>query len=232
MNDSVHSLAKDFWLSAFPQLAAITDAAWLSASDAAQMMDFPAGTIMMRPGEASQGFVLLAKGCVRVYERAQNGREIVLYRTQAGEMCLLTLSNLLNNTTYSAEAVAQEEVRAIIIPLDSFHKAFTHSEAFRQALFATLSQRLSDLMHLVGKVAFQRLDLRLASLLGQLFDERRTTCLHVTHQELAHELGTTREVTSRLLKQLERLGCIRLRRGSVELLSSQDLSRLSGTPGI
>ncbi len=228
MHDTAHSSTR-VWLSAFPRLAGITDAAWLSASDAAQMMNFPAGTIMMRPGESSPGFILLAKGCVRIYERAQNGREIVLYRTQAGEVCLLTLANLLNNTTYSAEAIAEAEVHAIVIPLDDFHKAFAHSEEFRHVLFATLSQRLSGLMHLVGKVAFQRLDLRLAGLLNQLFDERKTTCLYVTHQELAHELGTTREVTSRLLKEFEHMGCIRLRRGAVELLSPQDLARLSGT---
>ena len=230
MHGSASISAKD-WLSAFPRLAAITDTAWVSASAAAQTLDFPAGTIMMRPGESSQGFILLAQGCVRVYERAQNGREIVLYRTQAGEMCLLTLANLLNNTTYSAEAVAEKEVRATIIPLDDFHKALAHSEEFRQVLFATLSQRLSNLMHLVGRVAFQRLDLRLAGLLNQLFQEGKTTRLQVTHQALAHELGTTREVTSRLLKEFERLGCIRLCRGSVELVSPQELARLSGAPG-
>ena len=231
MSGSAHSSTRD-WLSAFPRLAAISDTAWLSSSEAAQTLDFPVGTIMMRPGESSQGFILLAKGCVRVYERAPNGREIVLYRTQAGEMCLLTLANLLNNTTYSAEAVVEKEVRATIIPLDDFHKALAHSEEFRQVLFATLSQRLSNLMHLVGRVAFQRLDLRLASLLNQLFQEHKTTRLQVTHQELAHELGTTREVTSRLLKELEHLGCIRLRRRSVELLSAQDLARLSGAPDV
>lgn len=227
MNNFIPVLTQDFWLSTFPRLATITDPAWVSARASSQLFEFPQGTIMMRPGESSPGFVLIAKGCMRVYQRAQNGREIALYRTLAGEMCLLTLANLLNNTTYSAEAMAEEAVSAVVIPLADFQKALRDSEEFRLTLFAILSQRLSDMMHLVGRVAFQPLDMRLANLLGQLFEERKTTSLSVTHQKLAHELGTTREVTSRLLKEFEQLGCIRLYRGSIELLSAQDLALLT-----
>lgn len=232
MGSNTQVVTGHYWLSAFPQLANITDAEWLSARDAAQVIEFPAGTIMMRPGESSQGFILLAQGCVRVYERAHNGREIVLYRTQAGEMCLLTLANLLNNTTYSAESVAEETVRAVIVPQADFQKALRHSEAFRKAIFAVLSQRLSSLMQLVGRVVFERLDLRLASLLRQRFEEGKTGFLQVTHQALARELGTTREVTSRLLKELEQMGCIRLRRGKLELISKPDLDLVTGLAAV
>jgi len=181
----------------------------------------------MRQGEFSQGFILYVHGSTRVYERTDNGREIALYRTWSGEVCLLTLINLLTNMTYTAEAVAEDELHIISIPLDSFRKALAGSEGFRNFIFSTLAQRLNDLTHLVGRVAFQRLDLRLAHLLSQLFRERKTTYLAMTHQKLAHELGTTREVASRLLKELEKLGHIRLHRGNIELLSSQDLDRLS-----
>lgn len=227
MSSSIPALTHDFWLTVFPRLASITDPAWVAARTASQLYEFPQGTVMMRPGESSPGFVLIAQGCMRVYQRAQNGREIALYRTLAGEICLLTLANLLNNTTYSAEAMAEEAVKAVIIPLADFQKALKDSEEFRLALFATLSLRLSDMMHLIGRVAFQPLDMRLANLLGQRFEEDKTTSLRVTHQKLAYELGTTREVTSRLLKEFEQLGCIRLNRGSIELLSAKDLALLT-----
>jgi CRP/FNR family transcriptional regulator, anaerobic regulatory protein len=87
-------------------------------------------------------------------------------------------------------------------------------------------------MYLVGQVTFQHLDLRLACLLGQLFGECHDKILPITHQEIACELGTTREVTSRLLKEFERMGCIRLHRGSIELLSPHDLARLSGVAAV
>ena len=229
MHDSERTETEATWLLAFPALAKIDDAAWLSARRAAKIFVIPPGTIMMRQGETSQGFVLFSKGSTRVYERTESGREIALYRTQSGEMCLLTLINLLTNTTYSAEAMTEEELHVVSIPLENFRKALTGSDGFRQVLFATLAQRLRDLTHLVGRVAFQRLDLRLAHLLNQLFQERKTTRVEVTHQKIAQDLGTTREVASRLLKEIEHQGHIRLHRGAIELLSPQALARLSAT---
>lgn len=215
------------WLSAFPQLAGIDDAAWLSARRAAKMMVIPKNTVLMRQGESSQGFTLFVQGSTRVYERGENGREIALYRTQSGEMCLLTLINLLTDSTYTAEAASEEELHVVSIPLDNFQAALALSDGFRKVLFATLARRLSTLTHLVGRVAFQPLDLRLAELLNQLFHERKTNRLPVTHQKLAQDLGTSREVASRLLKHLEHLGHIRLHRGEIELLSQQGLARLA-----
>jgi CRP/FNR family transcriptional regulator len=226
-NDFEHSAPQDAWLSAFPDLAAIQDEAWLSARRAAKEFVIPAGTIMMRQGGSTPGFILFAKGSTRIYERAENGREIALYRTLPGEMCLLTLINLLADTTYSAEAMVEDELHVVRIPIENFREALTQSDGFRQVLCSTLVQRLNDLIHLVGRVAFQRLDLRLAQLLHQLFLARNATRLSVTHQKLAQELGTSREVASRLLKELEHQGYIRLHRGEIELVSVADLARLS-----
>jgi CRP/FNR family transcriptional regulator len=224
---SVRSETEPAWLTVFPKLAEITDAAWHTARLATTVFAFPPGTVLMRPGDPIQGLMLLARGTVRVLERAENGREIVLYRAHAGELCILSLTHLFNLHSYVAEVISEDNVEIVSIPTIDFQNAFAHSAAFRQVIMCTLARRLSDLMHLVGQVTFQRLDLRLACLLGQLFGERGATRLSVTHQGLARELGTTREVTSRLLKEFERLGCIRLHRGSIELLSPHDLARLS-----
>jgi len=227
MSNLGHSATDSSWLRHFPELTSIRDEAGLAALHSATVHAFPAGAPIMRCGELCRGFVLLARGSVRVYEADANGREIVLYRVRAGELCVLTLSNLTACTPYSAGAIAEEAVEVVIIPTAQFNYALAQSEAFRTYVLSTLSQRLGELMALVEQVAFQRLDLRLACLLGQLFGQANTASLQITHQELANELGTSREVASRLLKEFENMGCIRLKRGVIELLSPETLSRIS-----
>jgi CRP/FNR family transcriptional regulator len=215
------------WLSLFPGLLEIQDEAWLEAQRAAREMVVPPRTVVIRRGDPCQNFLLLTRGTVRVYESSESGREIALYRTHGGDICILTLSNLLSGSDYAAEAVTEDEVGAIMIPMFFFQNAMARSEAFRNFIMATLARRLSDVMRVVEQVAFQRLDLRLACLLGQLFERNKTAAIAMTHEDLARELGTTRVVVSRMLKEFERMGCIRLQRGQIELLSSEALERLS-----
>lgn len=215
------------WLAAFPGLAAIRDEAGLSALLASTSCAYPAGAVLMRHGDPCRSFLLLARGSVRVYESGEGGREIVLYRVRAGELCVLTLNDLTAARPYSAGATAEEDVEVIIIPADKFRDALARSESFRNFVLASLTQRLCEMMSLVEQVTFQRLDLRLACLLGQMFGQRNSHCLQVTHQDLANELGTSREVVSRFLKEFERMGCIHLKRGEIELVSSDALSRLT-----
>lgn len=226
--NSESSVAIDLpWIEIFPTLAAIRDKAGLDALRAARLVRFPAGTALMRHGVPCKAFVLLARGSVRIYQTGEDGREIVLYRARAGELCVLTLSDLAAARRYSANATAEEDVEIVHIPAEKFRDAMARSEAFRGYVLSSLAQRLGELMALVEQVAFRHLDLRLACLLGQLFGQRNTASLRVTHQELANELGTTREVVSRLLREFEAIGCIRLKRGEIELLSHETLSRLS-----
>lgn len=227
MSNSIVSAVGSSWLDAFPGLAGVQDEAGLMALHAATLQKFPIGAPIMRLGEPCRGFVLLVRGTVRVYETGEGGREIALYRVHAGELCVLTLTNLTACSPYTAGATAEEAVEVVIIPIQPFNHALAHSEAFRTFVLSTMSRRLGELMGLVEQIAFRRLDLRLACLLGQLFGQRNTSNLRITHQELARELGTTREVASRLLKEFEHLGCIRLGRGEIELLSPETLSRLT-----
>lgn len=219
------------WLSVFPGLAAIQDEAWIQALRAAREMVIPPGTVVIHRGDPCQNFLLVTRGTVRVYESSESGREIALYRTQGGDICILTLSNLLSGMDYAAEAVTEDEVGVVMIPMSLFQNAMAHSEAFRNFIMATLARRLSDVMRVVEQVTFQRLDLRLACLLGQLFERNKSAAISVTHEELARELGTSRVVISRLLKEFENMGCIRLGRSEIELLSPQALARLSRGEG-
>lgn len=209
----------------------IDDDVWRRALKAAQVMTVPAGTIAIRPGDPCKNLLLIQSGTLRVNQRSPDGRTITLCRASAGEMCAFTLQTLMENRDYDVELFCEDEARVMCVPRQEFDRCMAESEAFRRFVVSLLARRLCDLSQLVQQVAFVKLDLRLACLLGQLFGQRNTNHLHVTHLELANELGTSREVVSRLLKEFEQGGCLRLHRGSIELVAPDMLSRLSTNCG-
>jgi CRP/FNR family transcriptional regulator len=212
--------------SAIPALLTIADSAWREALQTAKEYTIPADTVVMRPGDPCKDFLMVLQGRVRIYRTDENGREIVLYRVVTGEICVMTLRHLSSGRDYSAEAITEEETRLLAVPRASFQHAMARSEAFRDFILSETTRRLDEVMRLVEQITFQKLDLRLACLLGQLTGLHHTHCIQITHQEVARELGTTREVASRLLKEFERKGCIRLQRGCIEILSPEALARL------
>ena len=215
------------WLTRFPELAKITDAAWLEAAQAARTQVIPRGTVLFRPGDPCMSFVLVLAGTVRVYIRGESGREIVLYRVDPGEICVLTLSNLLGGVTYSAEGITETEAQLVAIPPLQFEHALTASPAFRRFIFSMIGRRLGEIMLLLEEITFKRLDIRLAQLLARAAGESENRPLQKTHQDLAAELGSSREVISRLLKEFERNGWVRLDRGHIQVLSRTDMERFS-----
>lgn len=165
----------------------------------------------------------LIEGSVRLYKHSEDGREVTLYRVCAGELCILSLNNLLHGRPYAAEARCEEPVLGLLLNGLDFQNAIDMSPGFRRYVLSTLANRLDEVMRLVADVVFRRLDLRLACLLGQMFERSRGEPLDVTHEALARELGTAREVVSRILKEFEQQQCIRLSRGRIHLVSAQGL---------
>ncbi|MBS0394637.1 MAG: Crp/Fnr family transcriptional regulator [Proteobacteria bacterium] len=182
----------------------------------------PAGAVAFEPGAACEHFLLLLAGSVRVELLSESGREIVLYRVEPGETCVLTTACLLARERYGARAVAETEAVAALVPRALFERLLASSAAFRDFVFAAQASRLTTLLALVEEVAFGRLDARLARRLLELAGADGAVLL--THQALAAELGTAREVVSRLLKDLERRGWIRLERGGLALLDRAALA--------
>lgn len=222
------AIASAKWLAAFPGLCCIRDPVWREALQSAQEQILPPGKIVVRRGDPCRHFLLVAQGTIRVFQSTEGGRERVLYRTGAGDICALTLQNLLARTDYSATAVTEDEVRVVAVPATHFQSALEHSASFRDLVLSTLARRLNEMTQLIEQVGFQGLDLRLACLLEQFFGQHHTPMrLPITHQEIANELGTSREVVSRLLKNFERRGCIVLHRGEIELRSPEALVHLS-----
>ncbi len=214
------------WLQAFPALQGIVDAAWLTAVEQARTHVLPQGSVLFRDGDPCSHYVLVVDGAVRVQKIDAQGREIMLYRVEDGQTCMLTTSCLLGRQPYPAEGIAETEVSLVLLPMQAFEHAISGSSDFLRFVMAQIGQRIGDLMALVEDVAFGRMDVRLARLLEQRARTQGTE-IHSTHQELAFELGTAREVVSRLLKDFERRGLLRLQRGLVEVASLEGLQALA-----
>lgn len=176
----------------------------------------PAGKDVFVEGDNVDAIALLIAGVVRVYKVGETGREITLYRFGHGESCILTANAILSRQSFSAIATVEQDAEAIMIPADRFREWVMHYDLWRDFVFTLLSQRLSVVMEIVEEVAFQRMDKRIAAwLLERGKHQNRIT---VTHQEIAAELGSSREVISRILENLAKQGLIRIERNGIEIL--------------
>ncbi len=216
--------AAQAWLGAFPALAALEPDALDLLAEAGARLAVPRGTALFGAGSLCSSFVMVLDGTVRVQMTAPTGREIVLYRVARGETCILTTVGLLAHADHCAEGVAETDVEAVALGVRPFHALLGRSAVFREFVFTSFGNRLVGLMMLVEEVAFGRLDLRLARFLAERRDARGG--LDITHQELAVELGTAREVVSRQLKEFERRGLVALSRGRVGVRDPDALAAL------
>lgn len=168
------------------------------------------------------GFPIIISGKVRVSKLLESGREVALYDVADGESCVISTSCLLGNLPYGAHGECLTDVDLVILPREAFDRLVAEHRPFREEIFATFGDRMMQLIELVEAVGFQRLDRRLATaLLG------RGQKLTLSHQDLATELGASRESISRLLKQFEIQGWLRLGRGVIELIEPALLRRVA-----
>ncbi|PWC43542.1 Crp/Fnr family transcriptional regulator [Azospirillum sp. TSO22-1] len=213
------------WLDAFPALARLeADAMALLAAEGMRV-HMPRGTVLFQAGALCQSYLMMLDGSVRVQMVSESGREIVLYRVARGETCILTTACLMTRTGYSAEGVGETDIDAVGLGAAGFHALLARSAVFRDFVFASFGNRLTGMLALVEEVAFGRVDLRLARFLVEHRDAAGG--LDTTHQALAVELGTAREVVSRQLKEFERRGLVELTRGRVLVRDVRGLEGLA-----
>ncbi len=213
------------WVERFPGLARLEAATKQILMTRSAVVDVPEGAIIFGPGKSPEHMLFLLDGTVRVQQVSDTGHEIVLYRIQAGESCVLTTACLLAFEHYSAEGVAETSVTAAAIPRAVFDDLVAQSKSFRDFVFAAFSKRITDLFQMIDEVAFQRLDVRLADKLIQL--SGGADAVATTHQKLSVELGTAREVISRQLQEFQRRGWIEQSRGSIRFMQKEDLQKLA-----
>lgn len=193
------------WRSVFPQLAQGRDPWLATLLDQAEPVHLPASSLVFRHGLPCQGFVLLLSGSVAVTMVTEKGSQVALYRVLPGETCMLTVSCLMSGEPYPAQGMTEGETSALMLDSRQFQEGLDRSREFRGFVLGGLGHLLAGLMRAAGD----------------------TDCATMTHQALAVEVGTAREVVSRHLKRFENSGWIRMQRGSIELVDRDALSRLA-----
>jgi CRP/FNR family transcriptional regulator, anaerobic regulatory protein len=183
------------------------------------------GQKAFRAGDAAHNYFVVKSGSIKVLVTTESGREIVLYHVGTGETCVLTTTSLLSGANYEAEAVAEVDTEAIILPKPAFEELLAASPKFRQFVFTSYGERLHTLIGLVQEVAVRQVDRRLARLLLKLEKGGR---VDATHQALAQELNTAREVVTRLLHDFAAKGHVEISRGLIRILEVGALIDLAG----
>jgi len=206
----------------YPPLRELSAARFAEIFGHANTIKLSAGTVIFDENQPCQGFPFLLSGSIRVIKASSNGRELQLYRVSAGESCILSSSCLLGHSRYLARGIVESDVEMIILSPTTFRLLMTELPSFRDYIFGLFSERITDLMELVSAVAFQKLDRRLAILLLH-----KTSPITSTHQALADELGSAREIVSRLLKGFAEQGWVKLGREQILITNSDALKKFS-----
>jgi len=186
-------------------------------------MQVPAGTVLFSENTPCQGFPLVLAGEIKVSRSSGDGRSLELYRVVPGELCLVSSACLFRTQPLSAHGITTKASTLILIPADIFRR-WLETPAFRNEVLGLFAERMADLTSLIDAVAFHKLDRRLAAALlghGQQ--------LAITHQALANELGTVREIVTRLLRRFEREGWVALGREQIQIVNGAALRELAAS---
>lgn len=184
----------------------------------------PQGKIITLEGDSCGYLSFVISGVVRVYKIGQTGREITLYRLHEGDSCILTASCIVSKSTFPAFSIAETDVEVFSIPSSLFSAWIKKYDVWQKFIFNLVSERMSDIISVVEEIAFRHIDVRIADRLSKLFEENGNP-IRITHHELASDIGSSREVVSRILKDFEEKKIITISRGSIEI---KDINFLKG----
>lgn len=201
----------------YPQFFDSDHLIWDEIFKLTEVVELPADMLVLEPDTPSAQFMLIIEGSVRVYQQNPDTREITLYRTHCGDLCVLSINGMMHCKEFGAFAKTESEVIAISLSRDLFMRAMALSPAFCEYVLVNLTKRMTDVFQIIEDTVFESLDTRLMCFLNRMSRDTDSDSLAITHQELARELGTSREVISRILKSFERQGCIMLKRGVIEI---------------
>ncbi|WP_298399701.1 Crp/Fnr family transcriptional regulator [uncultured Azonexus sp.] len=215
-------LDREQLLTLYPALAGLPEAR-IAQLLQAPTANLPAGTTVFSENQPCAGFPLLLAGSIKVVKQAASGRELMLYRVVPGGSCIISSSCLLGRSDYNARGIAETPLSLLLLPVGEFARLLVDHTPFRDFVFHLFAERIGELMQLVEEVAFARLDQRLAKLILA----RQSDTLNVTHQQLADELGSVREIVSRLLKGFAAQGLVALGREHLTVVDRDGLSKLA-----
>lgn len=188
----------------------------------ASLIKLKKGQPICHEGNHCSHLAIVLDGTARIYKLGENGKEITLYRIGQGESCILTASCILSDIPFPAFAICDTDVEAAVIPANVVQTWLSESAVWRDYIFSLVATRLSNIIHVVEDVVFRKMDRRIASYLYNRATAESAS-ITVTHQEIASELGTSREVVSRILKDFEHENLIKVTRGAIQLLDMDTL---------
>lgn len=198
----------------FPFYSLLSEDAKALLESSAMAVTMPAKMELFVQGDSCKDILFLTDGSVRVYRHHESGQEITLYFLAPFEQCNVNLNSAFTDTPAIGTAVSESEIKGFMIPAQAVKQLYTMEPAYQQYVFSLFATRLEGMADLVEDLRFKKMDERLFNWLKHL----NTTIINITHDKLASHLGTSREVISRLLKELENQGVLKLTRGHIELL--------------
>lgn len=179
---------------------------------------FKEGDVILAENAYIKAIPIVTNGSVKVMRTDADGREILLYYIKAGESCIMSFLGGIHNDTSKVKALAEEDTEVLFIPVDKINSLIKEYPEWLDYIFRLYHQRFEELLAVVNAVAFKKLDERLLSFIKRKCELTNSHTLYVTHEQLAVELGTARVVVSRLLKQMEDEGLVRLGRNKISLV--------------
>ena len=191
-----------------------------------QSISIPKDKTICQEADNCQMLPLILQGTIRVSKLSETGREITLYRIKPGESCVVTASSILGSTGFPALAVTETDVQAVLVPSDRLIAWLHQSDPWQQFIFRLVSMRIGEIIDIVEDIAFHRLDCRLAEFLLKKTSIENPS-IRTTHNEIATELGSSREVISRILKHFEQKNILELSRGKIHILHTSELEVLA-----
>lgn len=177
---------------------------------------FQTNDVLIREGQFITRFPLVLKGLIRVTRASDDGNELLLYYLKQNEVCAMSLTCCMTNLTSTIKAIAEEETEVILLPVELLDNWMCKYASWKNFIMQTFQNRFRELIETIDSIAFLKLDERLVRYFTDRHKKSGTTTLNETHQDLALRLNTSREVISRLLKQLEKSGKIKLSRNFID----------------
>lgn len=211
------------WQQYFSDFPESNDPAIYDFMNNARLLNLSGRKMVFSVGDPCENYLLLLEGLIRIQLISESGREVMLYTVSSGNSCVLTTSCLLEHKPYPAEAFTDSDITAFLISEDSFRRTLENSEFFRKYVFSNISSRLSSVIHRMEDVVLNPVEVRLAKYLLSTNE----SVIRKTHQELAAEMGTAREVISRHLRELKIAGWIQLSRGKITIVDHAALEKLT-----
>ncbi len=188
---------------------------------------FPQGKLIHRSDGGCRGIMSVLSGALRVYCVSEEGREVTLYRVEAGEICILSASCLMDSLVFDVLIESVEETEVCLIPSTALHKVEQENPIVELYIYKNATEKFSEVLWTVQQVLFMKIDQRLALALHDEMIRQKSNVLSITHEDLAKRIGSVREVVSKTLKYLEEEGVVHLGRGKIEILDKERLGNAS-----